>query len=301
MRPSYHLIAVAGLILATAADAQDKSAASAPTAKAAPAIAKNPLFAPSPLPYHMPQFDKIKDSDFVPAFNEAMRVQLAEVKVIADNKQAPTFENTIVALDRSGQMLDRANKTFGNLHSANTDDTIDAIDAKMSPRLAAHSDTIMLNKKLYARVKSLYEQRDKLGLDPESAYLLERYHTDFLRAGAELSAADIVKLKKLNAETARWSSIFQRNVLKEVDASAVVVDTKAELDGMSDSEIAAAADRAKARGLAGKYVITLQNTTGQPVEGELSNRALRQRIYEASVARGSRGGEFDNREAALMM
>ena len=297
------MIAAAGLTLAAAsALAQDNNPSTKnDQIKTVVAKTSNPFFAPSALPYHMPQFDKIRNEDYVPAFNEAMRQQLAEVKAIADNPAAPTFDNTIVALDRSGQMLDRVNKTFSNLHSCNTNDKLDAIDSKMSPKLAAHSDTIFLNAKLYARVKTLYEQRDKLGLDPESAYLLERYHTDFVRAGAELSPADKARLKKLNAELAQWSSKYQQNVLKEVDASAVVVDSKAELDGMSESEIAAAADRAKARGLAGKYVIALVNTTGQPPEAELTNRALRQRIYEASIARGSRGGKFDNRAVVLKM
>ena len=305
MRATHLMIAAAGLTLAAASTlAQENKTvnpADKPAAAASAATAKNPFFAPSPLPYHMPQFDKIKDQDYVPAFNEAMRQQLAEIKVIADNKAAPTFENTIVAIDRSGQMLDRVNKTFSNLHSCNTNEALDAIDSEMSPKLAAHSDTIMLNEKLYARVKTLYAKRDKLGLDPESAYLLERYHTDFVRAGAELSPANKAKLKEMNAELAQWSSKYQQNVLKEVDASAVVVDSKAELDGMPDSEITAAAERAKARGLAGKYVIALVNTTGQPPEAELTNRALRQRIYEASVARGSRGGEFDNRDVVLKM
>ena len=303
MRATHLMIAAAGLTLAAAsALAQDNNPSTKnDQIKTVVAKTSNPFFALSALPYHMPQFDKIRNEDYVPAFNEAMRQQLAEVKAIADNPAAPTFDNTIVALDRSGQMLDRVNKTFSNLHSCNTNDKLDAIDSKMSPKLAAHSDTIFLNAKLYARVKTLYEQRDKLGLDPESAYLLERYHTDFVRAGAELSPADKARLKKLNAELAQWSSKYQQNVLKEVDASAVVVDSKAELDGMSESEIAAAADRAKARGLAGKYVIALVNTTGQPPEAELTNRALRQRIYEASIARGSRGGKFDNRAVVLKM
>ena len=302
MRPTYLMIAAAGLTLAAAgATAQDKNAMNATPKAAAPAAAKNPFLAPSTLPYHMPQFDKIRNEDFVPAFNEAMRAQLAEIKVIADNHAAPTFENTIVAIDRSGQMLDRVGKTFDNLHSCNTNDALDKIDSDMSPRRAAHSDTIMLNEKLYARVKALYAKRDKLGLDPESAYLLERYHTDFVRAGAELSPANKATLKALNAELAQWSSKFQQNVLKEVDASAVVVDTRAELDGMSDAEIAAAADRAKTRGMPGKYVVALVNTTGQPPEAELTNRVLRQRIYEASVGRGSHGGEFDNRAVVLKM
>ncbi len=297
MRTSQFIFIAAGLSLAlTTAAAQEK-----PAADLAANLAENPFMAPSTLPYHMPPFDKIRNQDFVPAFNEAMRQQLAEVKLIADNPQPATFDNTVVAMELSGQMLGRVNKVFSNLLDANTNDTLDAVDSEMAPKLAAHSDAIMLNGKLFARIKTLYEQRDKLGLDAESAYLLERYHTDFVRAGAQLSDGDKQKLKALNAELAQWSSKFGQNLLKEADASAVVVDTKAELSGMSDIEIAAAADRAKARGLAGKYVIALVNTTGQPPEAELVNRALRQRIHDASVVRGSRGGEFDNRAVVLKM
>lgn len=304
MRTSQFIIAAAGLSLAVAtAGAQEKAANDSKPAVTQPGanIADNPFFAPSTLPYHMPPFDKIRNEDFAPAFNEAMRQQLAEVKLIADNPEAPSFDNTVVAMERSGQMLGRVNKVFSNLLDANTNATLDAVDSEMAPKLSAHNDAIMLNGKLFARIKTLYAQREKLGLDAESKYLLERYHTDFVRAGAQLSDADKVKLKALNAELAQWSSKYGQNVLKEADASAVVVASKAELAGMSDSEIAAAADLAKARGLEGKYVIALVNTTGQPPEAELSNRALRQRIHDASVVRGSRGGEFDNREVVLKM
>jgi len=305
MRTFQYLFIAAGVSLAvTIAAAQEKPAGSEnkpAAARPAGSLADNPFMAPSTLPYHMPPFDKIRNEDFVPAFNEAMRQQLAEVKLIAENPQPATFDNTVVAMELSGQMLGRVNKVFSNLLDANTNDALDAVDSEMAPKLAAHSDAIMLNAKLFARIKALYEQRDKLGLDAESAYLLERYHTDFVRAGAQLSDSDKQKLKALNAELAQWSSKFGQNVLKEADASAVVVDTKAELSGMSESEIAAAADRAKARGLAGKYVIALVNTTGQPPEAELTNRALRKRIHDASVVRGSRGGEFDNRAVVLKM
>ncbi|HEY8027779.1 MAG TPA: M3 family metallopeptidase [Burkholderiaceae bacterium] len=304
MRTSQFIIAAAGLSLAVAsAGAQEKAANDSKPAVTHPGanIADNPFFAPSALPYHMPPFDKIRNEDFAPAFNEAMRQQLAEVKLIADNPEAPSFDNTVVAMERTGQMLGRVNKVFSNLLDANTNATLDAVDSEMAPKLSAHNDSIMLNGKLFARIKTLYEQREKLGLDAESKYLLERYHTDFVRAGAQLSDADKVKLKALNAELAQWSSKYGQNVLKEADASAVVVESKAELAGMSDSEIAAAADLARMRGLEGKYVIALVNTTGQPPEAELSNRALRKRIHDASVVRGSRGGEFDNREVVLKM
>ncbi|MDR3483226.1 MAG: M3 family metallopeptidase [Burkholderiaceae bacterium] len=300
MRQTIFLLFAASLTLAaTAAFADDNT-----TVRKPPMLtnaARNPFFAPSTLPYHMPPFDQIKDEHFTPAFAEAMRQHLAEVQAIADSPEAPTFANTVVAMELSGQMLDRVNKVFSNLVNANTDDTLDAIQSEVSPKLAAHTDAVMLNDKLFKRVQSLYERRDSLGLDAESKYLLERYHTDFIRAGAQLSDADKQKLKAINAELARLSSRFGQNVLKEADASAVVVDSKAELAGLSEAEIAAAADAAKARGLTGKYVIALVNTTGQPFEGQLTNRALRQRIHDASVARGSRGGEFDNRDVVLKM
>lgn len=300
MRQSIFLLFAASLALtATTALADDNTTMNKPPVMKN--AVSNPLFTPSTLPYHMPPFDKIKDEHFTPAFAEAMRQQLAEIQVIADNADAPTFDNTIVAMELSGQMLDRVTKVFSNLVTANTNDRLDAIQNEVAPKLAAHSDAIMLNDKLFQRVQSLYDRRDSLGLDAESAYLLERYHTDFVRAGAKLSDADKQKLKAFNAELAQLSSKFSQNVLKEADASAVVVDSKAELAGLTDSQIAAAAATAKARGLSGKFVIALVNTTGQPFEGELTNRALRQRIHDASVARGSRGGEFDSREIVLKM
>ncbi|HXA47352.1 MAG TPA: M3 family metallopeptidase [Burkholderiaceae bacterium] len=259
----------------------------------------NPFFAPSTLPYQMPAFDQIKNEHFAPAFDEGMRQQLAEVQAIANNPDAPTFDNTVVAMELSGQLLNRVRRVFFNLVSANTNDSFNALQRDLAPKLAAQSDAIMLNDKLFKRVQSLYEHRDSLGLDAESSYLLERYHTDFIRAGAQLSDADKQKLKAFNAELAQLSTKFSQNVLKERDASAIVVDTREELAGMSDSQIEAAANAAKARGLTDKFVIALTNTTNQPFEGELTNRALRQRIYEASIARGSRGGEFDTRDVVL--
>jgi peptidyl-dipeptidase Dcp len=183
---------------------------------------------------------------------------------------------------------------FFNLAGANTNDEIEAIQAQMAPRLSAHGDAIVLNDRLYARVRDLYERRASLGLDAESLRLLERYHTDFVRAGARLSAADKEKLKALNSELATLSTTFSQNVLKEVQASAVTVTDRAQLAGLSEGAISAAAEAAKAREVEG-FVLPLQNTSGQPPVSSLTDRGLRQRITEASLARGSRGGEFDNR------
>jgi peptidyl-dipeptidase Dcp len=282
------------------------SIALAHAAFAAPAASptldpSNPFAKVSALPFHYPAFDKIKDEHFVPAFEAGMREQLREVAGIANNKAAPTFDNTIVAMERSGQLLYRVATTFSNLQGANTDDQLDAVDREMSPKLAAHHDAVYLNDKLYQRVKALYDKRDSLKLDAETKHLLERYHRDFVRAGARLSAADKEQLKAYNGEIASLQSKFAQNVLKEANASALVVDTRAELAGLSDAQIDAAAAEAKKRGLDGKFVIALGNTTGQAPLASLTNRAVRERLMAASLARGSRGGEFDNRELVLRL
>ena len=185
------------------------------TAVFAADLKDNPLAAESVLPYQYPPFDKIKDEHFVPAIEAGMREQLKEIEPIANNSEKPTFDNTIVALERTGRLLDRAERTFSNLNACDTNPTRQKIDKEMAPKLAAHHDEIFLNPKLFARVQALYEQRDKLGLDPESAYLLERYYKDFVRAGAKLSDSDKEKLKKINAELATLQTEFEQNVLKE--------------------------------------------------------------------------------------
>src|SRR5947207_815648 len=207
----------------------------------------NPLAAESGLPYRYPPFDKIKDEDFVPAIEAGMREQLKEIEPIANNSEKPTFDNTIIALERTGRLLDRAERTFSNLNACDTNPTRQNIDKEMAPKLAAHRDEIFLNPKLFARVKALYEQRDKfaaanpsgggLGLDPESAYLLERYYKDFVRAGAKLSDSEKEKLKEINAELARLQTDFEQAVLKERNASYLVVDRKEELAGLTDDQM----------------------------------------------------------------
>jgi peptidyl-dipeptidase Dcp len=260
------------------------------------AQAPNPFAADSPLPLHYPQFDRIKDSDFAPAFDAGMAEQLKEVAVIANNHKAPTFDNTIVALEKSGRLLDRANTVFQLLVGADTNDVRNALRKDYATRFAAHSDAISLNGKLFARIDTLYQQRASLKLDAEGLRLVERYHSDFVRAGARLSDTDKATLTKMNAELAALGNQFSQNVLDEVNASAVVVDDVKELEGLSPAQVATAADEAKSRGLEGKYVLTLLNTTGQPPESQLVNRALRQRLFEASTTRGSKGGKYDNTE-----
>jgi peptidyl-dipeptidase Dcp len=254
----------------------------------------NPFFADSPLPLHYPQFDRIKDSDFAPAFDRGMADQLKEIEAIAGNPAKPTFDNTIIEMEKSGRTLARSTNVFYNLVGADTNDTRDKIDAQYSPKFAAHRDAIYLNPKLFARIKSLYDTRSSLGLDAEGTRLVEKYYQDFVRSGAQLSDADKVKLKAMNAQLAELGTKFSQNVLAEVNDSAIVVDSREQLAGLTDEQIAAAAEAAKTRKLEGKYVITLQNTTGQPPETFLQDRALREKLHKASVARGSRGNAYDN-------
>jgi peptidyl-dipeptidase Dcp len=263
--------------------------------------ASNPFAKPSTLSFGYPAFDKIKNEDYAPAFEEGMRQNAIEIEAIANNKAAPTFDNTIVAMEKSGQLLSRVSSVFGNLSGANTNDTFKALERELSPKLAAHSDAIRLNSKLYARIKSLYDKRDKLHLDAESKYLLERYHTDFVRAGAQLSDADKAKLKSMNAELAKLQTTFAQNVLEEANASALVVDTREELAGMSDKAIDAAAAAAKAKGQDGKFLIPVVNTTGQASLSVLTNRAVREKLMALSLARGSHGGKYDNTQVVLSL
>ena len=254
--------------------------------------AENPFARESTLPYRLPPLDRIKDEHFKPGLLAGMAEQRKEIDAIAKNPAAPTFENTIVAMERSGQLLTRVTTVFGNLSASNTNPQIEALQTEMSPKLSAHSDAIYLDPALYGRVRTLYEQRASLQLDPESLRLLERYNTNFVRAGARLSDADKTRLKALNEQISKLTTDFRQTVLKGVNAAAVVVETRAELDGMTDEQIAVAAEAAKQRKLEGKYVIVLLNTTQQPALAQLKNRALRERIYRASVERGW-GGEFD--------
>jgi peptidyl-dipeptidase Dcp len=263
--------------------------------------ASNPFAKESTLPFHFPQFDKIKNEDYAPAFKEGMRIDAAEIEAIANNKAAPTFENTIVAMERSGRLLNRVQTVFFNLVGCNTNDEMNALNKQLAPELAAHSDAIHLNSKLYQRIKTLYDKRDKLHLDAESKYLLERYHTDFVRAGAQLSDADKARLKAYNGQIAALQTQFAQNVLKEANASALVVDSRDELAGMSDKAIDAASLEAKKRGLDGKFVVPVVNTTQQAPLTVLTSRATREKLLALSLERGSHGGDFDNRDLVLKL
>jgi peptidyl-dipeptidase Dcp len=261
----------------------------------------NPFLVESALPLGMPHFDRIENRHFAPAFERGMAAELAEVERIASDQEPPTFENTFVALERSGRLLTRVRSSFNNLTSAHTDDEKEALRSEFAPRFSAHSDAIRLNAALFERIQGVYDQLEELHLDTESRRLAERYHMDFVRSGATLGEADKERLRSLNAELAELGTKATQNVRNEVNDVAIVVDTREELAGLSDAEIAAAERAAAERDLAGKYVIPLLNTSGQPLLAKLENRALRRRIHEASLSRGSRGGPYDNREVLSRM
>jgi peptidyl-dipeptidase Dcp len=262
---------------------------------------QNPFFAPSALPFQAPPFDKITDADYQPAIEEGMRVQIEEIEAIANSGEAPTFANTLEAMERSGALLTRVNKVFFGLAQANTNPTIQKIQSEVAPKLAAHQDAVYLNAKLFARVKAIYDKRDKLGLEPEANRLVVRYYRDFVRAGALLSEADKATLRALNQEEAKLTTDFQNKVLAETNDAAVVVDDRSQLEGLSEGDIAAAAQAAKDRGLEGKWVLAIQNTTRQPITTSMVNRELRERVLAASSARGSHGGANDTRQIVLRL
>ena len=257
---------------------------------------ENPFFTPSTLYLQYPPFDQIENDHYLPAFEQGMQEQLEEIEEIVSQSEEPTFENTFVALERSGQLFNRVATVFFSLSSAHTNDTINEVEVEIAPKLAAHSDQILLNPELFARVEAVYEQREQLNLDSESLRLVEETYRDFIRAGARLSEEEKEKLKEINAELAELETAFSQNVLSEVNDMAIVVQDVNELAGLSEAQIQSAAETAEERGLSGQYLIPLLNTSQQPVLPSLENRALRQRILEISLSRGSRGGEFDNTE-----
>jgi len=290
------LFALGCIILPPGAAAKTPESSPKESKKVTQKATANPFSKESTLPYHLPPFDKIKDEHFQAALEQGIAEEEKEAEAIAQQKEKPTFENTIVALEKMGQLLDRARRTFSNFTAANTNPTLQKIEKEMAPKFAAHTDEIRLNGQLFARIEALYDQRETSGLDPESQWLLERYYKDFVRAGAKLSDSEKTRLKALNAELATLQTNFDQNVLKEKNAASIVVDDRADLAGLSDNEIAAAAAAAKADGKEGKFVIRLMNTTGQPSLASLQNRALREKIMKTSLERNNNGGEWDNRE-----
>jgi len=256
----------------------------------------SPFAVASPLPYEAPRFDKIKDTDFQPAIEAGMVQDLADADAVANNPAPPTFENTITALEKAGQLLSRANSLFQNLVQSNSSDTLQKVNQEEAPRLQAHSDAILLNPKLFARVKAVYDARETSGLNSDQQFLALRYYRKFVHSGAELSETDKARLVDLNGKIATREAQYLDRLLAADNAGAVVVDSKAELDGLTEAEIAVAAQAAKDRKLDGKYVIALRNTTQQPILASLKNRALRERILNSSEMRGDTAGATDMRD-----
>ena len=261
----------------------------------------NPFAQRSTLEYELPPFAQIKEEHYLPAFYEGCAAQLAEVQAILDAPGAATFENTIVALEKSGQYLMRMLLVFYNKSSSDTNDALDAIEEEIAPKLAAHQDAINLNPALFKRIKDLYEARESLGLNSEDAWLLERYFKDLVHAGAHLTDAQRSRLKELNEELSSLETQFSKNVLADTNDLAVLVETVEELDGLSENEIAAAAAAAKDRGHDGKWLIGMVNFTGNPVLDSLTNRDLRKKIMQASLLKANRANENDNKPVLLKM
>ncbi|HEU4808573.1 MAG TPA: M3 family metallopeptidase, partial [Homoserinimonas sp.] len=261
----------------------------------------NPFFTPSSLPYGLPPFAEITDDHYRAAFEKGMTDQLAEVEAITTNPDEPSFANTLIPLETSGQLLDRVSAVFYNKASADSNDFTNELEEEIAPLLAAHHDAIVLNPELFRRIADLHERRQQLGLDAESRYLLERYFTEFTLAGAGLGDDEKERLKVYNRELSTLTTRFEKNLLADTNELAVVFDDAAELDGLDTGELSSAAEAAAERGLDGKYLVTLVLPTGHPYLSQLTNRSVRERVMTASRSRGIRGGDHDNQELVLQI
>ena len=263
--------------------------------------ANNPFLNVSTLPFQTPSFENIKDSDFQPAMEEGMKQHLVEIQTIANSKEAPSFENTLVAMEKSGQLLKRVNSVFNLLSGANTNPELQKIQEEEAPKLAGHQDAIFLNSKLFNRVETIYNDRMNLNLDSESVHLIEYYYQRFILAGAKISDADKTKLKKLNEEEASLSAKFTNQLLAAAKAGTLTVDSANALAGLSESAIEIAAKTAKDNGEEGKWQIPLQNTTQQPDLQNLTNRVTREQLFKASWTRAEKGDANDTRATILRL
>ncbi|MCC8617742.1 M3 family metallopeptidase [Xanthomonas vesicatoria] len=300
MQRSLILAVAVTFALAACSDKSSPRASSAteaaPTTTTGSDLSSNPLLAPSTLPLQAPPFDKIRDSDYLPAFEEGIRLARDELHKITENPEPPTFENTVEALEHSGATLGYVSNVFFGISTADTNDARRKIEEDIGPKLAAFGDEIALDAKLFARFKAVYDRRDTLALTPEQQRLLERGYDNFIDAGAQLSDADKATLRKLNLEETNLTTQYHNKLTAAALAAAVVVDDRAKLAGMSEEEIAAAAAAAKARKLEGKYLLSLQSTTQQPVLASLKDRALRAQVLQASEKRAEQGDANDTRD-----
>lgn len=256
--------------------------------------AGNPLLSPSDLPYGIPDYERIAASDYLPAFASAFAEHRAEIDALTAQSAEPTFENTIVALERSGETLDRVAAAFYTVASAHATPEIQAVDEALAPLMAAHHDAIVLDADLFARVRAVFDRLDDLGLDPESRYLVERRHRAMARAGAAADEHTKARLREINQRLSTLTTTFERNLLADTNELAVVFADAAELDGLTEGELSAAARTAAERGHEGGYVVPLPLFTGHPYLASLRRRESRRRIMAASRARGSRGNAHDN-------
>jgi peptidyl-dipeptidase Dcp len=287
MRQRIHHVITA----AAGAIALSSSAVAAPSGTFGP---DNPFYAPSSLPFQAPPFDRIHDGDYQPAIEAGMAQQLTEIRAIADNPAPPTFENTLVPLEQSGRLLDRVTSVFDAVTGANTNPDLQRVEQIEAPKLAAHRDAIYLDTQLYRRVETIYQQREAVKLDPESLRLVEYYHREFVHAGANLSDTDKTVLKQMNEEISTLQNDFRTKLLAATQSAAYSTQDKNQLAGLSEAELAAAAETAKTRKQEG-WVLPMQNTTQQPFLAGLSDRATRQALFEHSWTRAERGDPNDTR------
>src|SRR5690625_1742951 len=260
---------------------------------------ENPFMTKSDLPYQAPDFDKIKDEHFKPAMEAGIKAKEKEIQEIANNSEEPTFENTFVALEKSGEDLNRVLRVFYMLSGANTNDTFQALQEEMAPKLAALSDEIYLNDKLFEKVKSIHAQLDDLDLDAESKRLVEYYYDQFELSGANLPEDKKEEMKKLNGELAKLQSRFNNKLIEATKKAALVVDNEEDLKGMSKSSIKSASKKAEEKDLEGKYEISLQNTTQQPALTDLENRTTREKLFKLSYERAQQGDDNDTQETLI--
>ena len=261
----------------------------------------NPFFTEYTTPFGVPPFDKIEVAHYKPAFLKGMEEHKKEIDTIVNNTEEPTFENTIVALDQSGELLNKVLYAFGGQSSVNTTDEIQELEQELYPLFSAHSDDISLNPALFARVKAVYDNQASLGLDKDQKKLLEETYKGFVRGGANLDADNQAKLRELNEKISVLELTFGQNMLKETNAFKLVIDKKEDLAGLPESLVAAAAETAAADSMEGKWVFTLHNPSVMPFLQYADNRALREKIFKAYINRGNNGNENDNKEVVKQL
>jgi len=257
---------------------------------------ENPFFSEYNTPFNVPPFDRVKPDHFIPAYERGMEKHKADIEVIINNSEEPNFDNTIAALDRSGKLLSDVSRVFSGLSGANTNDELRAIQKEMAPRLAAHNDEINLNKNLFERVKTVYEQREKENLSDEQLYLLENLYKRYVRNGADLNDEDQAKLKQINQELSRLAVQFGQNVLAETNDYKLIIENEEDLAGLPESSITGAVEAAKEAGLEGRWIFTTQKPSMIPFLQYSEKRDLREKLYRAYTKRGDNDNELDNKK-----